>query len=118
MVPRRNSRVTPPDAACPLMECMNLIGGAWTVNVIWYLRAGARRFSELKGDLPGISAKTLTARLRRLEADGLVRREVMPTSPPTVEYSLTSFGDRLLPAIEAIAEVGRALKSLREGEEG
>ena len=113
MVPRRRSRVTPPPVDCPLQECMRLIGGAWTVNIIWYLREHPRRFSELKGDLRTVSAKTLTARLRRLEADGLVAREVKPTSPPTVEYELTDFGRRLLPAIEGIIAVGHDLKRTR-----
>ncbi|MFG0273712.1 MAG: winged helix-turn-helix transcriptional regulator [Phycisphaerales bacterium] len=114
MVPRRRSRVDPPPADCPLDECMRLIGGAWTVNIIWYLREHPRRFSELKADLRGVSAKTLTARLRRLEADGLVAREVKPTSPPTVEYELTGFGRRLLPAIEGIVAVGHEIKRLRD----
>jgi DNA-binding HxlR family transcriptional regulator len=86
------------------------------VNIIWYLREGHRRFGELKGDLVGISAKTLTARLRRMEADGLVTRDVRPTSPPTVEYALTTFGRRLLPAIEAIVQVGHDIKRFRESD--
>ncbi len=113
MLPRRKSTVAPPPSECPLMECMNLLAGAWTVNVVWYLRDGSRRFGELRYDLSGISAKTLTARLRRLETDGLVSRTVKPTSPPSVEYDLTAFGRRLLPAIEAIAEVGMDLKRVR-----
>jgi len=113
MVPFRKSKVTPPPESCPLQECMRLIGGAWTVNVIWYLREGHRRFNELMGDLDGISAKTLTARLRQLEQDGLVRRAVRDTSPPTVEYDLTEMGQRLLPAIESIMAVGHELKRAR-----
>jgi DNA-binding HxlR family transcriptional regulator len=92
---------------------MALLGGAWTPNVLWYLRETPRRFSELKSDLAGVSAKTLSARLRKLERDGVVHREVKPTSPPTVEYRLTPLGDRLVPAIEAIVEVGHELKRLR-----
>lgn len=113
MIPFRKSKVIPPPESCPLHECMRLIGGTWTVNVIWYLREGHRRFNELKGDLEGISAKTLTARLRQLERDGLVRREVKQTSPPTVEYELTGMGQRLLPAIESIMAVGHELKRVR-----
>ena len=111
MVPRRKTRVSPP--VCPLTTCMRVIGGAWTPNVVWYLRGGARRFSELKSDLQGVSAKTLTARLRKLEGDGVVLREVKPTSPPTVEYRLTPLGSRLIPAVEAIVDVGNELKRLR-----
>src|SRR5512145_1223943 len=69
MVPRRKTRVVPPPAVCPLTTCMRILGGAWTPNVLWYLREEPRRFSELKADLQGISAKTLSARLRKLERD-------------------------------------------------
>ena len=77
---RKNHSPAPPHD-CPLTECMGIIGGAWTVNVVWCLRAGARRFNELRVDIPPISAKVLTTRLRELEERGLVTREVKPTSP-------------------------------------
>lgn len=91
---------------------MSIIGGAWTPNIVWYLSASPRRFSELKGDIHGISAKMLTARLRKLERSGVVHREVKPTSPPTVEYRLSELGQELKPAIEAIVNVGHRLKSI------
>lgn len=106
----RKSRVEPPPAVCPLTECMALLGGAWTPNVIWYLSAGPRRFGELRTDIPRISAKVLSARLRELEGKGIVKREVMSTSPPAAEYSLTVLGQELLPAINAIVRVGSKLK--------
>jgi DNA-binding HxlR family transcriptional regulator len=111
MLTRRRTRVTPP--ICPLTTCMRVLGGRWTPNVLWYLRETPRRFSELKSDLVGISAKTLSVRLQKLEKDGVVRRDVRPTSPPTVEYELTALGRRLIPAIEAIVSVGEELKRLR-----
>jgi len=89
---------------------MRFLGGAWTPNIIWYLSMNPRRFSELKSDIPGISAKMLTARLKQLAASGVVEREVMPTSPPTVEYRLTDLGLQLKPAISAIVDVGHRLK--------
>lgn len=106
---RKNKSPVPPHE-CPLAECMSVLGGAWTPNVIWYLRAGPRRFSELRIDIAEVSAKMLTTRLRDLESKGLVKRKVKPTSPPSVEYSLTDLGCELLPAIEAIVEVGHKLK--------
>lgn len=112
MVPRRKNKVSLPPEKCPISHCMSIIGGAWTPNVVWYLSAGPRRFSELKADIQGVSAKTLTARLRKLERNGLVVRTVMPTSPPTVEYSLSALGQELKPAIEAVVKVGHRLKSL------
>ena len=110
---RRKNVSPPPDPLCPLGVCMKLIGGAWTPNILWYLRGGPRRFSELRADIPEISAKVLSARLKEMEAKGVVRRDVMPTSPPSVEYSLTVLGGELVPAIEAIASVGKRLKAKR-----
>lgn len=110
MIARRKSKVETPPHMCPLSECLAIIGGTWTPNIIWHLSSGPRRFSELKDDIIGISAKMLTARLKRLEGDGIVLRTVMPTSPPTVEYTLTPLGAELQPAIRAIVDVGHRLK--------
>lgn len=109
---RKNKAPAPPPL-CPLSECMALLGGAWTPNVIWYLSAGSRRFSELRADIPRISAKVLSARLRSLEYKGVVTRQVVPTSPPSVEYSLSMLGEQLMPAINAIIRVGAKLKERR-----
>jgi DNA-binding HxlR family transcriptional regulator len=88
---------------------MGLLSGLWTPDVIWCLSEGARRFSELRRAIPTISAKVLSGRLRDLEERGVLVRTVMPTSPPTVEYSLTALGRELLPAIRAIVDVGSKL---------
>ena len=111
----RKNKATPPLLSCPLTECMAVLGGAWTPNVIWHLSAGPRRFMELRADMPAISAKVLSTRLRDLEARGVLTRKVMPTSPPSVEYALTGLGRQLMPAIAAIVEVGHRLKSARPG---
>ena len=103
----RKNKVAPPE--CPLTECMSLLGGAWTPNVVWYLSEADRRFSELRRDIPAVSAKVLSARLRELESKGVISRRVMPTSPPSVEYSLTELGRELVPAINAIVKVGLKL---------
>ena len=114
MVKVRKSKVDPPcNGECPLSDCMRLIAGAWAPHVIWYLREGPRRFSELKGDIRAVTAKVLAERLRQLEADGVVHRQVMQTSPPTVEYSLTELGAELTPAIAAIVSVSERLKRQR-----
>lgn len=106
---RKNLSPAPPNQ-CPLSKCMEVLKGAWTPNILWFLIGGPRRFSELRVDIPKVSAKVLTARLRDLEAKGVIRREVKPTSPPSVEYSLTDLGEQLIPAINAIADVGHKLK--------
>ena len=113
-LPVRRNKVSSPLPACPVTTCMALLSGAWAPNVIWYLSAQPRRFGELRVDIPRISARVLSARLRELESKGVVERRVMPTSPPSVEYELTELGRELLPAIEAIIRVGTKL-ALREG---
>lgn len=78
--------------------------------MIWHLQGGPRRFSELQTYMAPISAKVLSQRLKELEAKHVVRREVLNTTPPSVEYSLTELGRELVPAIEAIAHVGFKLR--------
>ena len=115
-LPVRRNKVSSPLPACPVTTCMALLSGAWAPNVIWYLSAQPRRFGELRVDIPRISARVLSARLRELESKGVVARRVMPTSPPSVEYELTELGRELLPAIDAIIAVGSKL-AMREGHE-
>ncbi len=110
----RKNRSEPPPGRCPLSECMAVIAGAWAPNVIWYLRGGPRRFSELRVDIPQVSAKVLSQRLRELEERGVILRHVQPTKPPSVEYSLTPLGHDLVPALQAIAEVGIKLKAAQK----
>ena len=109
-LPLRKSRVAAAPPTCPLTECMALLRGAWAPNVIWYLRAGPRRFGELRHDIPRISARVLSARLRELETRGMITRRLLDTSPPSAEYELTELGLELLPAIDAIVKVGTKLK--------
>ena len=106
---RKNKSPKPP-TPCYLTECMSVIAGAWAPNVIWHLRAGPRRFNELRTDIPPISAKVLSTRLGELEGRGVISRHVRPTSPPSVEYELTQLGQELVPALEAIVKVGHRLK--------
>ncbi|MFP2930200.1 winged helix-turn-helix transcriptional regulator [Pyxidicoccus sp. 3LG] len=109
----RKSQAPPLPPSCPLTECMSLIAGAWTPNVIWYLGGGPRRFGELRAGLRSISARVLSARLKALEARGVVHRRAVSTSPPSVEYALTELGRELVPAINAIVAVGEKLKQRR-----
>jgi DNA-binding HxlR family transcriptional regulator len=95
---------------CPLEECLRVLAGAWTPQVLWYLNDGPRRFGELKRAMPGVSAKVLTTRLRELEERDVLARRVLPTSPPSVEYRLTELGRSLEPVLDAIAAAGTKLK--------
>ncbi|MEO8810245.1 MAG: helix-turn-helix domain-containing protein [Rhodanobacter sp.] len=105
----RKSKVATPPPACPLTETLALLRGAWAPNVVWYLSAEPRRFGELRHDIPRISARVLSARLRELEARGLVTRQLLDSSPPSAEYALTELGRELLPAIHALTSVGQKL---------
>ena len=108
-LPLRKSKVVVPPPQCPLTLCMELLRGAWAPNVLWYLRAGPRRFGELRHDIPRISARVLSARLREMELRGMITRRLLDTSPPSAEYELTELGHELMPALEAIAKVGMKL---------
>src|SRR5262245_39973022 len=106
----RKSSGPPPPVGCPMAACMSVLGGAWTPSLIWKLSGDPRRFGELQRDVPGISPKMLTTRLRELEAKGVVVRRVVPTSPPSVEYSLSELGRELVPVINTIVRVGSKLR--------
>lgn len=97
---------------------MAVIAGAWAPNVIWSLREGPRRFNELRVDIPPISAKVLSARLTELQERGVLIRHVRPTSPPSVEYELTPLGAELVPALDAIVQVGHRLKAYKPSQRG
>jgi DNA-binding HxlR family transcriptional regulator len=71
---------------------LDLLDGKWTVEVLYLLATGKRRYSEVFYDVGAISKKTLTRTLRQLEANGLVARKIYPEVPPRVEYSLTPRG--------------------------
>jgi DNA-binding HxlR family transcriptional regulator len=92
------------EACRPARELLELVGGKWTVQVVWTLWEGPRRFSEIRRDLPGISQRILTLALRTLERDGLIRRLVTPTIPPRVDYELTELGKSLGERIRPLAE--------------
>ena len=106
----RKSRAPPLPPGCPMAACMAVLGGAWTTSVIWKLAGDPRRFGELQKDIPGISPKMLAARLRGLEQKGVVTRDVVPSSPPSVEYALSELGRELVPVIDTIVRVGTKLR--------
>ena len=94
---------------CALDITMGLIGGKWKVVVLWYLRGGKKRFSELKARIPDITDKMLSLQLKALEKDGLVSRTVFPEVPPRVEYELTPLGKSLEEVLVSISRWGKEL---------
>jgi DNA-binding HxlR family transcriptional regulator len=73
-------------------DALALMASKWSVEVLYLLATGTRRYSEIFYDVGEVSKKTLTQTLRGLEHDGLVSRRAYPEVPPRVEYSLTSLG--------------------------
>lgn len=86
---------------CPIRNVLSRVGDKWSMLVLFTLESNDNQlFKELQRNIPDISQKMLTATLKMLEADGLIRREVFPEVPPRVEYSLTKKGKSLLPLID------------------
>lgn len=78
------------------------VGDKWSVLIVMQLDAEARRFSELRRAIGGISHKMLALTLRNLERDGFITRTVHPTKPPSVEYKLTDLGRELVVPVRAL----------------
>ena len=78
---------------CPVATTVDLIGNKWKLLIMRELLTGTKRFNEIHRLVGGISQKVLTENLRKMESDGIVKREVFPEVPPRVEYSLTDLGD-------------------------
>ncbi len=81
---------------CQVRDVLDRVGDKWTLSVIYELRDGSRRFTDLKRAIDGISQRMLTVTVRSLERDGLVERTVYATVPPRVDYRLTALGQTLL----------------------
>ncbi|MWC28753.1 winged helix-turn-helix transcriptional regulator [Paenibacillus sp. MMS18-CY102] len=84
------------ESPCHYRRALEVISNKWTVLVFYELETGAKRYHYLKKQVEGVTQKMLTQTLRQLERDGLVHREVYPTVPPSVEYSLTPLGESLI----------------------
>ena len=83
-------------APCAIERGMRLIGGKWTGSILWHVKDRPVRFNDLARMIEGASKKMITERLRQLEANGLVKREVIASAPVSVQYSITPFGETAL----------------------
>ncbi|MGI6032417.1 MAG: winged helix-turn-helix transcriptional regulator [Coriobacteriales bacterium] len=110
MTSKRNLEILNSLPACPVETTLSLIGDKWQVLIIRDLLGSTMRFGELRRSLGGISQKVLTTQLRKMEAAGLVHREVFPEVPPRVEYSLTELGKSLKPIVDSMAQWGENYK--------
>ena len=94
------------DARCTVERSVEVLSGKWTTLILRDLLGGSKRFGELRRSLTGVSPKTLTDRLKSLEAEGVLTRTLYPEMPPRTEYRLTEKGAALRPVIEAMAAWG------------
>jgi DNA-binding HxlR family transcriptional regulator len=92
---------------CPVARTLDLIGERWTILILRDLFLhGARKFQDFEQSLSGISATTLSARLKKLEADKIVTRRFYAEHPPRAEYMLTDKGRTLGPIMKMLLDWG------------
>ena len=100
---------------CALKSTSKILGRKWVPVIIFHLEENEElRFNQLKKEVGGITNKTLSENLDRLEDQGIVSRDVEESKPVIIKYSLTDFGERLVPIIEEMINWGR--DNLREGD--
>ncbi len=89
-------------ADCPTRELFDQIADKWSIMILAVLEQGPQRFNTIRRALEGVSQKSLTQTLRRLERNGLVTRRVLATSPVAVEYALSPLGATLIPPFRTL----------------
>ena len=94
---------TASSAAQGIEQVFKFVEGRWKLLILFHLFGGkVLRFSDLERAIPAISQKMLAQQLRQLEGDGIVQRIVHNQVPPKVEYHLTTWGQSLCPALDAL----------------
>jgi DNA-binding HxlR family transcriptional regulator len=84
-----------------------VIGGKWKPLIVWHLSQQTRRYGELRRLIPAITEKMLIRQLRELEAEGIITRTDYQSMPARVDYSLSPYGQQLLPVLGVLCEWGR-----------
>ncbi len=94
----------PCNEPCPIERGMRIIGGKWKGSILWHLKDEPVRFNDLARQLGGASKKMVDQRLKEMEANGLVKREVISTRPIAVTYEITDFGKTALGILEELKD--------------
>lgn len=92
------------DTNCAGHQILEHVANKWMILIVYALTQGKKRYTELKQQIVGVSPKMLIQNLRNLERYGLIGREVYPTVPPRVEYSLTPLGTSLVEPLAILGE--------------
>ncbi|MFJ8928916.1 winged helix-turn-helix transcriptional regulator [Streptomyces sp. NPDC102364] len=94
------------DQYCAAARALDVVGDRWTLLIVRELLAGARRYTDLHADLPGVSTDMLATRLKGMERDGIAVRRRLPPPASVYVYELTPRGRQLLPVLQALGEWG------------
>ena len=103
---RNNQRIAvdPCFGPCPIERGMRVIGGKWTGSILWHLKDEPIRFNDLARQLSGASKKMIAQRLKEMEDNKLVKRNVVSTQPIAVTYELTEFGKTALDFLNGLKD--------------
>ncbi len=112
------SKAIPISARCPIRTAQELLGGKWTLLIIYQLQEGVLRFSDLKKRIPDISEKMLDQELKHLVLSQLVQRNRQEGDSPKVTYLLTATGRDALPVLESLREFGKSYQHSLGGRQG
>lgn len=100
---------------CQTSLTMRFIGGKWKSVILIHLVNKTKRYNELRKVIPTITERTLSIQLKQLEKDGLIKRKVYYKKPPLkVEYSLTPYGETLIPLLKAISDWANKTASINK----
>jgi DNA-binding HxlR family transcriptional regulator len=105
LVSERKPPAAPPDpyaVGCPTRMLLDRIGDKWMVLTLSLIRDKPRRFNALRREIEGVTQKMLSQTLKQMERDGLVTRTVLPTTPVSVEYSITPLGQTLAAVLDGL----------------
>lgn len=102
-----NKKMKVSEKTCSLRDVLDIIGGKWSMPIIYILSKGKMRFKEIERSVEGINTRMLVKELKNMEVNGIITREVFATVPPTVEYTLTTKGEKLLPSIVSLHKWGQ-----------
>ncbi|HEX4930654.1 MAG TPA: helix-turn-helix domain-containing protein [Gaiellaceae bacterium] len=97
------------DQYCPIAHSLELVGERWTLLVVRELLYGAKRYTDLVDNLPGIGTNILATRLKELEAAGIVEKKKLPPPFASTVYELTAAGRELRPVLHELARFGAHL---------
>jgi len=99
-------RKIPIELNCGIDLVREVLYGKWKIHLIYFISQGIKRPGDLQRKIPAVTRRVLHVQLNQLEEHGLISKKIYAELPPKVEYTLTEFGETVLPAIEALGKWG------------